>query len=76
MPEIVGLEQHGVWQLHFGRAVRAASCGGMSWGPAETGRSHELGAVGGAREKTARYRVCQKVNYKMALKPVENHTNW
>jgi len=50
MREIVG--QHGVWQLHFGRAVRAASCGGMSWGPAETVRSHELGVVGGAGEKT------------------------
>jgi len=50
MPGIVG--QRGVWQLHFGRAVRAASCGGMSWGPAETGRSYELGIVGGAGEKT------------------------
>jgi len=51
MPEIVG--QHGVWQQDCGRAVRAASCGGMSWGRAETGRSRELGVVGGAGEKTA-----------------------
>jgi len=50
MPEIVG--QHGGWQLHFGCAVRAAGCEGMNWGPAETGRGHELGVVGGGGEKT------------------------
>jgi len=37
MPEIVG--QHEGWQQECGRAVRAASCGGMSKGPAETGAS-------------------------------------
>jgi len=49
VPEIGGQ----LWQQDWDRAVKGASCAGMSYGRGETGRSHEPAVAGGAGEKTA-----------------------